>query len=359
MATVCQSGALAPSTRAYQISGTSELGTTVSASVNVSFVVASTKATRFSAVQTNSNLAPAIDLRFDNCAPSWTAEIVGSKAATAWLTLSQPSGTGCGEIVLQESENGLSKGVYQAIVRIQAQDALPQVIEVPVTFTVGGSSAISVAGVANAASFGTTLAPGAILSVFGTGLAGALQSAPRLPLPLNLAGASVTVNGITAPLYFVSPGQLNIQVPYETGAGPAVLGVNYNGQVAAFPFTVAPAAPGIFSAQDKSLVPFNSGTAGQVLLAYITGEGDVSPSIATGATSPSTTALDRLPRARQAISLTVGGIPAAIAFAGIPSGLAGATQINFTVPPVLTPGVYPVVVAVGGVESPPVTLTVK
>ena len=135
--------------------------------------------------------------------------------------------------------------------------------------------------------------------------------------------------------------------------------VNYKGQVAQFAFTVAPTAPGIFADGNKALVPYNTGGAGQVLLAFITGDGDVTPSLATGATAPASTAVSKLPQPRQAIALTVGGIPAAIVFAGIPSGLAGATQINFTVPSGLKPGVQPVVVTVGGVASPPVNLTVK
>ena len=219
-ATVCWSGLSVPSTKTYQVTGVSELGGTVSATVNVAFAAASVNPTNFTAASTSS----AIDVRFDNCAASWTAAIMGSSATTKWLTLSPTSGTGCGQILLQESDAGLSKGVYQAVVQIQASDALPQVVEVPVTFVVGGSPAIAIGGVSNAASFGTALAPGAIMSVFGTGLAGELQSAPSIPLPLTLSGVSATVNGITAPIYFASSGQLNVQVPYETGAGAAVLG---------------------------------------------------------------------------------------------------------------------------------------
>ena len=79
---------------------------------------------------------------------------------------------------------------------------------------------------------------------------GAVSSAPpqhvtalwTVPLPLDIAGVSATVNGVSAPLYYVSPGQINVQVPYETGIGFAVLGINNNGQLSSFPFTVAAAA---------------------------------------------------------------------------------------------------------------------
>ena len=55
------------------------------------------------------------------------------------------------------------------------------------------------------------------------------------------------VNGVSAPLYYVSPGFLNIQIPYETGARPTVVGVDNNGQEASYSLTVTPSAPGIFT----------------------------------------------------------------------------------------------------------------
>ena len=185
-----------------------------------------------------------------------------------------------------------------------------------------------------------------------------MQPAGSLPLPQTLAGVSATVNGIAAPLYYVSPGQLNVQVPYEVGAGPAVLGVNNNGQVASYIFTVAPSAPGIFTDSSSVLVPFSSGKAGDTLTLFITGEGDVSPTLATGASPFTFTPLALLPQPRLPLSVTVGGVTAAISFAGIPPGLAGVTQVNFVVPSNLATGVQPVVVTVGAVTSVAASLTV-
>jgi uncharacterized protein (TIGR03437 family) len=135
------------------------------------------------------------------------------------------------------------------------------------------------------------------------------------------------------------------------------LGVNNNGQVASYAFPVSAAAPGIFVGQDSALVPFSTGKRGQILLAFITGEGDVTPSLATGAT-PASGAAGGLPMARQPVAVTVGGVQAAVAFAGIPPGLVGVTQINFTVPPDCPLGVQPVVVQVGGVASAAASLNV-
>ena len=241
---------------------------------------------------------------------------------------------------------------------IQCAGCLPQTLQVPVTVVIGNSSEMTIAGVAHGASFKAAFAPGMVLSAFGTQLAPGTAVAAGLPLPLILSGVSATINGITAPLYFVSPGQLNVQVPYEVGIGPAVLAVNNNGKIATFLFQVAMVAPGLF-ANDGSLAYNPSGSQGQTLLAFLTGDGDLNPTLATGATPPSTTIVSRLPRPRQTVTMTVGGVPATIAFIGVPSGLSGVTQIDFTVPADAPLGDQPVVVTVGGVDSPAAKLTVK
>jgi uncharacterized protein (TIGR03437 family) len=242
---------------------------------------------------------------------------------------------------------------------VQSPTGTPEALSVPVTFVVGASSSVSIAGVANGASFTTDFAPGMVLSVFGTQLAPSVQVASALPLPLSLAGVSATVNGVAAPLYFVSSGQLNVQVPYETTLGPAVLAVNNGGQVAVFPFTVSMASPGIFAAADGGLAPNPTGSRGQSLLAFVTGDGDLSPTLATGATPPTSVAVSRLPKPRLPVSITVGGVDAPIAFVGVPYGLSGVTQINFTVPDGAPSGDQPVVVTVGGVASKAAKLTVQ
>ena len=180
-----------------------------------------------------------------------------------WLTVSPTSGTGSGAIRITVNAAGLSRGAYAGLVSVQSDDALPQVIHIPVTFVVGASETTVVTAIANGASYAQAFAPGMLMTVFGTQLSPVTRSAVAVPLPLDIAGVSATVNGVSAPLYYVSPGQINVQVPYETGAGLAVLGVNNNGQVASFPFTVAPAAPGLFTTADGSLTPSASARQGQ------------------------------------------------------------------------------------------------
>jgi uncharacterized protein (TIGR03437 family) len=366
-ANICLSVQSAPGSRTYQVTGTSELGSTVNATLAVNYAGPGTapatltvpgKQALLAVSDSGQSASVALDISFTGGSPQWTA--AASPVKPAWLTMTPANGTGGGRIALSASSAGLSRGVYTTTLSIQSAGSTPQAVNVPVTFVVGSSSTTVISGVAHGASFKTVFAPGMEMSVFGSSLAPSTQVASGVPLPLSLAGVSATVNGVSAPFYFVSPGQLNLQVPYETGAGTAVLAVNNNGQVASFPFQVSVTAPGIFVAQDGSnlLVPISTAKAGDTLLAFITGDGDLTPTLPTGATPAAGTAVARLPRPRQAVTMTIGGVAVTPAFAGVPSGLAGVTQINFVVPAGVPAGLQDVVVTVGGVDSVPAKLNV-
>jgi uncharacterized protein (TIGR03437 family) len=222
----------------------------------------------------------------------------------------------------------------------------------------GSTAAPAIAGIDNGASFKPIYAPGETLSIFGTGLSRVTQSATSVPLPLTASGIAVLVNGIVAPLYYVSPSQLNVQIPYEIGTGSAVVTVNNNGQVTTQSLQMAAAAPGIFTTSSGLLVPTASAAPGEEVAFYITGAGAVSPGIADGAAPPWSTPLADLPVPTQAKTVTIGGIAATIDFIGIPWALVGVTQINVTVPAGIATGPQPVVVTIGGVSSAPGTITV-
>ena len=230
-----------------------------------------------------------------------------------------------------------------------------------------GSTAVGVqsgpaviSGLANGASFTQRFAPGMILTIFGSQLAPSPQSAARVPLPSELAGVSVTMNGITAPLYYVSPTQLNVQVPYELPAGSNVaLAINNNGIRTSTSFALSAAAPGIFTDQTGAPVPNATATRGSIVTLYITGDGAVTPSLATGSGPAAGTPVNSLPRPQQFVSVTVGGARASIQFIGIPVGLVGVTQINYQVPTNAPSGNQRVVVTVGNTSSAPSTLRVQ
>lgn len=306
--------------------------------------------------------AASVNVGFSGESPQWTVSISPSNSASGWLSVSPQSGQGTAQLTIQASAAGLSPGAYNAVVAIQAPNCTPRSIEVPVTLVVGASSSMSIAGLANNFSGATTVAPGTMVAVYGSQLApgGTFQLASQLPLPLDVNGVSATVNGVSAPLYFVSPGQIDLQIPYETGAGPAVLAVNNNGQIASFPFQVAPTAPGLYpSAIDNSTGKIVSAAQpGQFLLLFMTGEGDMTPTLATGATPAPSADPSKYPQPRAPVNVTVGGVAAQVLFQGIPYGLVAETQIDFVVPPDAPLGPQQVIVTVGGVASPPVALTI-
>jgi uncharacterized protein (TIGR03437 family) len=372
---MCWSGVSAPSTKSYVLSGTAEDGVPITANLSASFTTAAQSPAKLtvgsaSAVIPVANASATgsgtIAISLGGAAVAWKVSVVLPSGAQ-WLTASPSSGTSDGQITLNASGSGLSNGAYRAYVTIQSDAAVPQIVTVPVTLVVGASATASIGGVANNFSGSTTAVPGMMMAVFGSGLApaGTSGSASGLPLPLGMSGVSATVNGISAPLYYVSPGQLDIQVPYEAGAGPAVLAINNNGDITSFQFPIAVAAPGMASVGSTLTVidPVAGGYAssvkiGSIYTIYMTGDGDVSPTLPTGATPTAGTSAANLPKPRLPVAVTIGGVAATVNFVGIPSGLAGVTQINFTVPSGASAGSQPVIVTVGTVPSPPAMVTV-
>ena len=146
----------------------------------------------------------------------------------------------------------------------------------------GPQTQLIVGGASNAASGQQSYAPGMLLSVYGTALGDFVQSAGTIPLPQYLAGFEAWVNGVTAPLYYVSPNQVNIQIPYETQPGTTTLTVGNPYVNVNYTLTIAPAAPGIFMTDGFTAAPFSSAARGQTVTLFITGEGQVSPALADG-----------------------------------------------------------------------------
>src|SRR5271166_1844736 len=112
-----------------------------------------------------------------------------------------------------------------------------------------GPPQISAGGIVNAASFKAPLARCGLASLFGTNLADTPASATLLPLPTTLGGAQVVVNGVAAPLIYVSPSQINFQAPCEMPLNGAagVYVTNSGGMSPALAVTVAPYALGVFT----------------------------------------------------------------------------------------------------------------
>jgi uncharacterized protein (TIGR03437 family) len=230
-----------------------------------------------------------------------------------------------------------------------------------VTLTTSGSAVPTppvIASLADAAQFQQFFSPGGIMTIFGSQLAvAAPQSAGSIPLPISMSGVTVLVNGVPAPLYYVSPTQINTQVPYETATGGATVSVNNNGKVSSQGFVVNATGPGIFTDVKSFLVPTNSATAGQEIAFYITGAGAVSPALFTGS-APTTTLLAGLPQPLQQTTVSVGGQNAVIDFEAITPGLVGVLQLNIHVPSTIGLGLQTVVVTIGNRASGTALLTI-
>ena len=186
--------------------------------------------------------------------------------------------------------------------------------------------------------FASGLAPGEIVSIFGAGLGPAVGIATSFDatngkLPTQVAGVSVTFNGVPAPIYYARADQLNVQAPYElAGAANASLGITYQGAVGT-PVTVPvrPTHPGILPLvfnQDGSVnSAANPAAAGSVIVLYATGQGVTNPASATGAFPAGT-----FPAASAAVSITIGGKAAGLQFEGQAPGTAGVLQLNAKLP---------------------------
>ena len=160
----------------------------------------------------------------------------------------------------------------------------------------GTQPALTVAGVNNAASGQNAYAPGMLMAIYGAGLGTFVQAAAAIPLPQYLAGFEAFINGYPCPLYYVSANQVNVQIPYEITPGPATLTVGNPWENVTYGFTVSANAPGIFVFSDGSVNPSRTAARGQETFLYITGEGQVAPSLADGATPAGNTPLSALPQ---------------------------------------------------------------
>jgi uncharacterized protein (TIGR03437 family) len=175
----------------------------------------------------------------------------------------------------------------------------------------------------------------------------------------------VQIDGIAAPLVYVSPLQINAQVPWEAMPGGATLTVTHAGVAASQTVTIAAAGPAIFTLygsqeaaarnQDYSVnSQDNPAAAGQAILLFGTGLGAVSPAVPTGVAASA----DPLSWVTAKVTATVGGAPADVLFAGMAPGFAGLWQVNVALPAGVS-GAAPVIVTVAGVASNTVTVWVE
>jgi uncharacterized protein (TIGR03437 family) len=211
----------------------------------------------------------------------------------------------------------------------------------------------------------TPLSPGKVIAIYGLGLGSWYTTVTATPsngfFATELSGTTVSINGVAAPIYYASAIQVNAIVPYATTESTANITVSYNGTVTP-PFTVnvAAASPSLFTynasgsgqvaainVSDGTLnTPAHPARIGDFIAFYATGEGPTSPAGVDGKLAP---LMLPIPAPSAKVSVTIGGVPAALNYAGgVPGVVAGLMQINAQIPRGVTPGGYvPVVVTIG------------
>jgi uncharacterized protein (TIGR03437 family) len=248
------------------------------------------------------------------------------------------------------------------------------------TLDLAARPAFTANGVVNGASFAAPLAPGMIASLFGTGLASSTAVASGTPLLTTLGGASLQVEGVAAPLFFVSPAQINFQVPWEVqGRTSAALTLAAGGTSVTATVPIISTAPAVFSTNSTGrgqgailLTPGGeiaaargsiSGRAtrparrGEDISTYCIGLGPVSNTPRTGAPAASSP----LSQALTLPSVTIGTVPATvISFAGLAPGFVGLYQVNVQIPQSAPTGdAVSVVLSIGGTISNTVTIAIE
>ncbi|MGA3016107.1 MAG: S8 family serine peptidase [Bryobacteraceae bacterium] len=299
----------------------------------------------------------------NNYGISWV-EVVGGPSATttATITASSPPDTGVNVILF---------GV----------DLIP----VP---------SILAGGVANAGSYQSTLAPGSYASIFGANLmdpnyiintaaGGDASFFSRMPLSLDDvsvsfdAPATGSLPAISEPgyVYFVSPGQVNVFVPWELENYASaqvkvtfvesmysnLVSVALNNYTPAFLMNSGTVADAVDNSTGAIITTSNPATAGEYLQLYCNGLGPVANQPASG--DPAS--LTVLSQTTTPATVTIGGKPVTPLFAGLAPGSVGEYEVVIQVPSGLTSGNQPITVSVGGVTSPasvaglPVYLPIK
>jgi uncharacterized protein (TIGR03437 family) len=214
---------------------------------------------------------------------------------------------------------------------------------------------------------GAPLAPGTIVQIYGSGLARQTLPNTTVPLATSLAGTSVTIGGLQAPLFFVSAGQVNAQIPSELTPGqPYQVIVNNNGALTT-PESIQSTAvsPGVASlpsgyanaqhgADGSAVTDASPAKPGEYIVIYLAGMGATSVPVASGAPAPSSPLAETI----NAPTVTLNSESVSVRFSGLTPGLAGLYQIDLQVPSDAPDGDLPLQVNQSGFQGSPVILAV-
>jgi uncharacterized protein (TIGR03437 family) len=235
----------------------------------------------------------------------------------------------------------------------------------------------TISAVTGAADFGAGgAAPGQIISIWGKGLGpkklASLTVGPNGKVSDYLADTQVLVDGVAAPVLAATENQINAVIPFTLAGKPQVdIVVTHKGRVSnSFRVLLKEASPALFTINGKGFGPAaalnqngtlntadNTAARGSVVVFYATGLGVYKQPL-TGAEVVAAT----LPQTANAVSVTIGGVPAQVQYAGGAPGMVSAVvQLNVLISPQTPVGdAVPLRIQVGNATSPPnVTIAVK
>jgi uncharacterized protein (TIGR03437 family) len=370
-----------PRTISFEMGGVDEKGATVTVAGSVRMVGATTSSsTLATSVASIAERAPAggetllrrtFRVTTSNADTLWSITPIVSGLSKDWISVNPQRGRGTATVTVTLDPYYLEAGTYNGGLIVESASTSPQFSTVTVQLEafrqVTGTPRIT--GVVNGASFAAgAVAPGAWITVFGENLAstpapgrtwtGAEIIGNRLPTSLD--GTAVRIDGRAAAIYFVGPGQLNVQVPDTVTNGPVTVEVDAGGTTARGTVTLARVAPAIFQigSSGSNVLPAavdargglislpavvrgsRPAQAGELIALYGTGFGPTSPTVAAGVVPGGASSLVN------AVVVRVGGLRADVLFAGLTG--AGLNQINIRVPETLPPGNHLLTIEAGG-----------
>jgi uncharacterized protein (TIGR03437 family) len=333
-------------------------GTTGSGAVSAVAAATATSYAYFTPVAATSTTAPAISL-----ADSRTGSAMSQFSALEGpLTQTTAIGPGGG----RTSTNGRtmsvdSTGAAAYMISVSGLSIIPLT-----TVPAAQKPVVSRGGAVNLASYQSAVAVNGLLSIFGSNLGSTAQAA-TVPLPTTLGGTCVTLNNVPVPLFLMSPGQINAQIPPNLAAGTYPLVIHSIANQAASTsqnITVSKVAPAVFvdgsgnallyHANGSQVTQNNPATRDEPLTMYATGLGATTGgTVTTGMPSPSS------PLAVVSGVQVFFGDPSytqaaiIVDWAGLAPGLIGVYQLNLQIPGFHINGnSLPITLRVGTVNSP-------
>jgi uncharacterized protein (TIGR03437 family) len=247
-----------------------------------------------------------------------------------------------------------------------------------VNFDIGPAPAIPANGIVSAAnSLAGPVAPGGIVSIYGSNLASGTIVASGGTLPFTLGNASMTMNTALVPFFFVSPGQVNVQVPWGIGGATATIHHSV-GNFTSPPVSVslATVAPALFATNSRGTGQGSiliAGTAfiaapdgafpgsrpaqhGEFIEIYCTGLGAVKSVVLTGAPAPGNPPVET----RATPTVMIGGVSAEVTFSGLTPGAVGLYQVDLKIPDTAPTGdAISVELAINGIKGNTVTMAIQ